>query len=27
MQDQIVEYLRRCLTAEPEQSNCALVVE
>ena len=27
MQDQIVEYLRRCLTAEPEQSDCALVVE
>jgi hypothetical protein len=27
MQDQIVEYLRRCLTAEPEQGNCALVVE
>jgi hypothetical protein len=27
MQDQIVEYLRGCLTAESEQSNCALVVE
>jgi hypothetical protein len=27
MQDQIVEYLRGCLTAEPEQKNCALVVE
>ena len=24
---QIVEYLRSCLTAEPEQKNCALVVE
>ena len=27
MQEQIVEYLRRCLTAEPEQNDCALVVE
>jgi hypothetical protein len=27
MQDQIVEYLRGCLTAEPEQNTCALVVE
>ena len=27
LQDQIVDYLRGCLTAEPEQSNCALVVE
>ena len=27
MQDQIVDYLRGCLTAEPEQSECALVVE
>jgi hypothetical protein len=27
LQDHIVEYLRRCLTAEPEQSDCALVVE
>ena len=27
MQDQIVEYLRRCFTAEPEQADCALVVE
>ena len=27
MQDQIVGYLRECLTAEPEQKNCALVVE
>jgi hypothetical protein len=27
MQDQIVEYLRQCLTAEPEQNDCALVVE
>jgi hypothetical protein len=27
MQEQIVEYLRGCLTAEPEQKNCALVVE
>jgi hypothetical protein len=27
MQEQIVEYLRSCLTAEPEQKNCALVVE
>jgi hypothetical protein len=24
---QIVEYLRQCLTAEPEQNDCALVVE
>ena len=27
MQEQVVEYLRGCLTAEPEQKNCALVVE
>jgi hypothetical protein len=27
MQDQIVDYLRGCLTAEPEQNKCALVVE
>ena len=27
LQDHIVEYLRRCLTAESEQSDCALVVE
>jgi hypothetical protein len=27
MRDQIVEYLRECLTAEPEQTDCALVVE
>ena len=27
IQDQIVEYLRGCLTAEPEQPRCALVVE
>jgi hypothetical protein len=27
MQEQIVEYLRGCLTAEPEQKSCALVVE
>ena len=27
MQDQIVEYLRGCLSAEPEPTNCALVVE
>ena len=27
LQDHIVEYLRRCLTAEPEQSDCSLVVE
>jgi len=27
MQEQIVEYLRNCLTAEPEQNECALVVE
>jgi len=27
MQEQIVEYLRRCLTAEPEPRDCALVVE
>jgi hypothetical protein len=27
MQEQIVGYLRECLTAEPEQNTCALVVE
>ena len=27
MQEQIVEFLRECLTAEPEQKACALVVE
>ena len=27
LQDQIVAYLRGCLTAEPEQNGCALVVE
>jgi hypothetical protein len=27
IQDQIVEYLRECLTAEPAQKDCALVVE
>jgi hypothetical protein len=27
IQDQIVEYLRSCLTAESEQNDCALVVE
>jgi hypothetical protein len=27
LQDQIVEYLRQCLTAEPEPTHCALVVE
>jgi len=27
MQDQIVGYLRECLSAEPEQNECALVVE
>ena len=27
IQEQIVEYLRECLTAEPEQKDCALVVE
>jgi hypothetical protein len=27
LQDQIVDYLRSCLTAEPAQSDCALVVE
>jgi hypothetical protein len=27
MQEQIVEFLRGCLTAEPEQPGCALVVE
>ncbi|HEY3932849.1 MAG TPA: hypothetical protein VGM58_10840 [Verrucomicrobiae bacterium] len=27
LSEQIVEYLRGCLTAEPEQSDCALVVE
>jgi hypothetical protein len=27
MQEQVVGYLRECLTAEPEQNACALVVE
>ena len=27
LQDHIVEYLRRCLSAESEQADCALVVE
>jgi hypothetical protein len=27
MSEQIVDYLRHCLTAEPEQNKCALVVE
>jgi hypothetical protein len=27
LQDQIVEYLRGCLSAETAQNNCALVVE
>jgi len=27
MQEQIIGYLRECLTAEPEQKDCALVVE
>lgn len=27
MRDHIVDYLRQCLCAEPEQSDCALVVE
>jgi hypothetical protein len=27
MQEQVVEYLPGCLTAEPEQNECALVVE
>jgi hypothetical protein len=27
MQEQIVEYLRGCLTAEPEPTDCALLVE
>lgn len=27
LQDQIVAYLRECLSAEPEQNKCALVVE
>jgi hypothetical protein len=27
VQDQIVEFLRGCLTAEPEKNECALVVE
>ena len=27
MQEQIVSYLRECLVAEPEQNECALVVE
>jgi len=27
LQEHIIEYLRGCLSAEPEQNNCALVVE
>ena len=27
LQDHIIEYLRRCFTAEPEQNDCSLVVE
>ena len=27
LEEQIVEYLRGCLGAEPEQADCALVVE
>lgn len=27
LRDHIVEYLRQCLSAEPEQNDCALVVE
>jgi hypothetical protein len=27
IQDQVVNYLRQCLVAEPEQNHCALVVE
>ena len=27
MQEQLIDYLRGCLTAEPEQRDCALVVE
>jgi hypothetical protein len=27
LQDQIVAYLRECLSAETEQNQCALVVE
>jgi hypothetical protein len=27
IEEQIVEYLRRCLTAEPQKTECALVVE
>jgi hypothetical protein len=27
MEEQIVEYLRQCLTAEPQKSKCALVVQ
>lgn len=27
LQDHIVEYLRQCLTAEPESTDCALLVE
>ncbi len=27
LQDQIVDYLRGCLTAEPDQNECALLVE
>jgi hypothetical protein len=27
LQDQIVEFLRQCMTSETEKSGCALVVE
>jgi hypothetical protein len=27
MEEQVVEYLRQCLTAEPQKNGCALVVE
>ena len=27
LQDQIIAYLRECLSAEPEPAQCALVVE
>jgi hypothetical protein len=27
MEEQIIEYLRQCLTAEPQETKCALVVE
>jgi hypothetical protein len=27
MEEQIIEYLRQCLTAEPQRDKCALLVE